>query len=222
MVIKQILIEFRDYINLKIFQDKWRKNNINNATSAGNIFQDSVVSIGDKTYGTLNVHYYKQSNEKLSIGKYCSIANDVQFFLGGEHNYKTLTSFPFKNRVSKNKISEAISKGEIIIEDDVWIGYGAIILSGSKIGRGAVIGAGSVVSGVIPPYAIYIGNSVKKYRFSNEIINKLLEFDLSEIKWENIENHYEPLYREITEENVKDVIREIRDINCETNEKFNR
>lgn len=70
---------------------------------------------------------------------------------------------------------EATSKGDIVVKDDVWIGYGSIILSGVHIGQGAVIAAGSVVSHDVPPYAIVGGVPARliKYRFSEEMTKKL-------------------------------------------------
>lgn len=209
MVIKEILREWRDHIRLLKFKEKWREANPYNATHAGNIFPVSVVTVGDHTYGTLHVHYYKQANEHLSIGSYCSVAEDVHFFLGGEHNYKTLSSFPFKNRITKNKIAEAISKGPIDIADDVWIGSQVTILSGTTIGQGAVIGAGSVVKGTIPPYAIYAGGKVIKYRFSPEICQKLQVFDFSNLEWEKIEDNFDLIYTELNDNNVDRVLQQI-------------
>lgn len=212
MVVKHLLRVLLGNIRLLSFQERWRKNNSHNATSAGNIFPEYVVSVDNNTYGVLNIHYYKDPKERLVIGKYCSIANNVHFFLGGEHDYKTISTFPFKNRVSKNRISEARTKGTINIGDDVWIGYGTIVLSGSTIGRGAVIGAGSVVSGYVPPYSIYVGNQVKKYRFSDDVISKLNKFDFSKLNWEKIDGNYDWLYTRITDDNVDDVIKKVEEL----------
>ena len=96
MVIKNILRDLRDYIRLKTFQDKWIKVRGNNFTKAGCLFPEKVVDVGDYTYGILNVHYYNQPEEHLTIGKYCSIANNVQFFTGGGHSLQHLTSYPLK------------------------------------------------------------------------------------------------------------------------------
>lgn len=206
MVIKAGLREWRDHIRLLRFREKWRANNPGNATTAGTVFPLYAVTVGDHTYGTLNVHYYKQENEHLSIGAYCSVAEDVHFFLGGEHNYKTLSTFPFKNRVTENRIAEAISKGPITIGDDVWIGSRAMILSGTTIGQGAVIGAGSVVRGTIPPYAIYAGGRIIKYRFSERVCQKLESFDFSQLRWERAASNFDLLYTEITDENADEIL----------------
>lgn len=115
-------------------------------------------------------------------------------------------TFPFKNILTKNKIQEAMSKGPIIVEDDVWIGYGAIILSGVKIGKGSVIGAGSVVAKNVEPYSIYVGNKVIKKRFNQDIINKLEQVDYSKINVELLDTKIDNLYQHVTEENVDDLI----------------
>ena len=91
------------------------------------------------------------------------------------------------------------------------MGFGTIILSGSRIGKGAVIGAGSVVSGDVPPYSIYAGNKVVKYRFPETVIEKLISFDLSCIGWEKAESNYELLYQHLTDENVEEVLFNLKD-----------
>lgn len=206
MLIKSILRDIREYLRLKRFQEKYLKLRGNNSTQAGNIFPMNKVSVGDYTYGTLFVHYYKQPEEYLRIGKYCSIANNVQFFTGGGHDFSHITSYPFKNRVSKNQIQEATTKGPIEIEDDVWIGSDSIILSGVKIGKGAVIGAGSVVAKDIPAYGIYCGDHLRKMRFDNAVIEKLKSFDVASINYEKANELFELLYTPINVENVDEII----------------
>lgn len=182
------------------------------STKAGNIFPVDKVSIGKHTYGTLNVHCYNQPEEHLSIGAYCSVADNTWFMLGGEHDYKTLMTYPFKNRITKNEIQEAITKGPIIVEDDVWIGCNCVILSGTHIGQGAVIGAGSVVSGNVPPYAIFAGGRIVKYRFKAEVIEKLLNFDPKLIQWDKVKAKMDVLYTHIDEENVEQVLEQVKSI----------
>ena len=94
-------------------------------------------------------------------------------------------------------------KGTIIIEDDVWIGESAIIMSGVHIGRGAVIGAGAVVAKDIPPYAVAVGvpASVIKYRFDNATIAKLMSIDFRKIDRKEIEG-----FRTLFEKRVNDDI----------------
>lgn len=145
-------------------------------------FDDERISIGEKTYGIPQVIWY-DNTLRLSIGKYCSIADGVEIIMGGNHHHEWLTTYPFYR---DNKIYlEATGKQDkacrnTTIGNDVWIGKNALILGGINIGDGAVIGAGSVVCKDIPPYAIAAGNPIKilKYRFSAEVINELIE-----IKW---------------------------------------
>jgi acetyltransferase-like isoleucine patch superfamily enzyme len=118
----------------------------------------------------------------LVIGNYCSIAEGSVFILGGEHRTKAVSTFPF-DQSSKDQIrissSATYSKGDIEIGHDVWIGERSIVLSGVRIGHGAVIGAGSVISSNVPDYAIVVGNpaEIVKYRFSPDLIRKLLQIE---------------------------------------------
>ena len=95
--------------------------------------------------------------------------------------------------------AEANSKGDIIIDDDVWIGYRAIVLSGVHVGQGAVIAAGAVVTKDVPPYAIVGGNPAKviNYRFDEDMIDKLLEFDYTGIDEKLISQHIDELYQKM-------------------------
>lgn len=214
-MIKQFFRDLRKYFRLVKFKDKWRKLNPHNKTIANSLFPIQKVKVGKFTYGILNVHYYKNNNEFLNIGCFCSIADDVHFFTGGNHEYKNIMTYPFKSSLNKrrifkeNTVHEALTKGPIIVEDDVWIGYGSIILSGVHIGKGAVIGAGSIVSKDIPPYAIYVRNRVIKYRFKQEIVDKLLKIDFSKIKDENLKSKIDILYTQCTEENIDEIISEV-------------
>ncbi|MDY6420297.1 MAG: CatB-related O-acetyltransferase [Succinivibrio dextrinosolvens] len=97
------------------------------------------------------------SLSKLKIGSFCSIAPKVTFILNSDHYTNNLSSFPFKVMCLGSHKSEAISYGDIVVDDDVWIGYGATILSGIHVGQGAIIAAGAVVSKDVPPYAIVGG-----------------------------------------------------------------
>jgi acetyltransferase-like isoleucine patch superfamily enzyme len=108
---------------------------------------------------------------KSTIGRYCSIAPDVSIGLG-EHDWKRIStsSLFYKGNVYENLTKESISIG-----NDVWIGTKAIILRGVKVGNGAIIGAGAVVTKDVPSYSIVAGVPAKvlKYRFSNEEIYKI-------------------------------------------------
>ena len=168
--IKQLVINKLDYYRYLIFRSKWRKLNPHNLTNAGCIFPLGIVQVGIRTYGTLNVVTYDRKDVSLKIGDYCSIAGSVHFLLSGEHDYKRLSMYPFR-KICLNGGSESISNGPILVEDNVWIGYGCIILSGVTIGKGSVIGAGSIVVKDIPPYSIFAGGRIIKQRFGEEQIN---------------------------------------------------
>ena len=183
---------------------KWRELNKHNFTDIANRFPKNInikdiVTVGNGTYGYLNIRYFWDKQEHLSIGNYCSIAEGVLFLTGGNHPLDTLSSYPFDTSYNTGVKYSTPTKGAIVVEDDVWIGINAIILSGVTIGQGAVIGAGSVVAKDVPPYAIYAGNRVVKYRFSDEIINKLLSFDYSKLTEQDIIEYHELLKTKIDE-----------------------
>lgn len=178
-------------MNLFICNKKWRKMNKNNFTTMGNLFDKNSVEVGISTYGTLNINQFEKNNGKLKIGAYCSIAPKVDFLLDGEHYYKGFTTYPFKKKFFKEK--ETLSKGNIVIDDDVWIGFGATILSGVHIGQGAIIGAKALITKDVPPYAIVGGVPARviRYRFSKEKIQLLLKnLNFSEIKVDKIEKSF--------------------------------
>ncbi len=193
------------------FQNKWRRNNPHNNTIAGRIFPIDKAHVGNYTYGTLNVISYGNPDEHLVIGNYCSIAGGTTFILSGEHDYKRISTFPF-SKVALGGEAEAICKGPIIVEDDVWIGHGCTVISGVTIGKGAVIGAGSTIFKDIPPYAIYAGNKVIKYRFSDEIIKKLSGFEIPEMDEMQISKIIDTLQTDIDESNVDEIISEIKNV----------
>jgi acetyltransferase-like isoleucine patch superfamily enzyme len=113
---------------------------------------------------------------KIIIGSFCSIGPNV-ILQEYNHNYNRPTSYGINGHIIKDKryTHETISKGDIIIEDDCWLGANVVVLSGVRIGRGAIIGAGSVVTRDIAPYTIVGGNPAKKIkdRFSSEQIEHL-------------------------------------------------
>lgn len=148
-------------------------------------YNSQLIHCGKYSYctGSLPKVRYATGNETLKIGKYCSLSSDITFFLGGEHRTDYATTYPFNAFPAQwGNTTETInySKGNIVIGNDVWIGYGAKILSGVTIGDGAVIGAGSLVTKDVPAYAIVGGNPTKiiRYRFDEKTIAKMLE-----LKW---------------------------------------
>lgn len=135
-----------------------------------------------------NVLYqYPINNDKLLIGKFCSIACKSKFLMtSGNHTMKSLSTYTFPIFYEEwggdvSHITDAWdNKGDIVIGNDVWIGYNAIIMSGVKVGDGAIIGTRAIVTNDVPPYTIVGGIPAKviKKRFSDDIILKLLK-----IKW---------------------------------------
>jgi acetyltransferase-like isoleucine patch superfamily enzyme len=146
----------------------------------------SNYDIGDYTYGSPEIISFWRNDGKLKIGKFCSIATGVKILLGGNHFTEYVSTYPFSRGFPEweetSKMDHVKSKGDVIIENDVWIGIDSIILSGSKICNGAVVAAGSIVAGTVHPYSIYGGNPAKmiKKRFSDENIESLLK-----IQWWN-------------------------------------
>jgi acetyltransferase-like isoleucine patch superfamily enzyme len=177
--------KFKSYIRTKFefkrFQRQWKQANNHNSLNPVHIFPLQIVTAGKDSYGDLKIMYWNPKVEKLTIGNYVSIASNVTFLLGGNHHIDTLMTYPSCRLGAGGQGS--YSKGEIRIEDDVWIGYGSIVLSGVTIGKGAVIGAGSVVGKNIPPYAVAVGNPIQiiKYRFSPEIIERLMQIDYTQL-----------------------------------------
>jgi virginiamycin A acetyltransferase len=162
-----------------------------------NIIKNPNIIVGDYTYYDdfetvenfeKNVKYHFDFiGDQLIIGKFCMIASGVQFIMNGaNHLTDAVSTYPFA--IFGNGWEHAMEgktypqKGNIVIGNDVWIGYNATIMAGVTIGDGAIIAANSTVVKDIPPYTIVGGNpaAVIKKRFSEETIAKLLE-----LKWWN-------------------------------------
>lgn len=176
-------------------------------------FKDKPFVIGDFTYGFPRVMLYGD-DANLYIGNYCSIAQDVLIFLGGNHRVDWISTYPFAFNDSFDSVGEIkghpSTKGDVKIGNDVWIGYGATILSGVTIGNGAVIGTRSVVAKNVPAYAVVVGNPAKivKYRFTQEHIDMLekiawwnwpkekVEARVIDLSSDNIENFVKENYNE--------------------------
>lgn len=144
-------------------------------------------NIGDYSY--LGEATTIRNVKETTIGKYCSISHQVQigltqhpldtlsthgFFLNEYNaNINNLLKVPKENRIDfKDKLMPPVTIG-----NDVWIGFRAMVMDGIKIGDGAVVAAGAIVTHDVPPYAIVAGvpARIKKYRFEKEIIDKLLD-----------------------------------------------
>ena len=182
--------------SLKTFREKrhWRAANAHNETVLG-IGSADQISVGNHSYGVINLPYY---GARLTIGNYVSIADDVVFLSSGEHRYTGFTTFPVHAKILHGS-EPYTTKGDIVVEDDVWIGYGATILSGVTIGQGAVIGARAVVAKDVPPYAVYVGYGIIKYRYNPEAVEKMKKFDFGKLTADEINTYKEFLDKPLDE-----------------------
>ena len=142
------------------------------------------MTFGKYTYGNPNI-LWKNDDAQLIVGNFCSIAANVNIYLGGNHRTDWVTTYPFGHIYNNifnnfNGFGHPSTKGDVIIGNDVWIGSNVTIMSGVTIGDGVVIANNSHVVKNVEPYSLIGGNPSKliKYRFSKEQIEKLLE-----IKW---------------------------------------
>ncbi|GAA4841806.1 CatB-related O-acetyltransferase [Algivirga pacifica] len=160
-----------------------------------NIIKNPNIIVGDYTYydDFENVENFEKNvkyhfdfvGDKLIIGKFCMIASDVKFIMNGaNHLSQALSTYPFA--IFGNGWEKAMEgksypqKGDIVIGNDVWIGYNATIMAGVTIGDGAIIATNATVVKDVEPYSIVGGNPAQEIRkrFSEEEIQKLLE-----LKW---------------------------------------
>ncbi|MBR1638760.1 MAG: CatB-related O-acetyltransferase [Treponema sp.] len=192
---------FINKLKLYLFRKKYRRLNRHNRTSIKNFCDLSKVVVGKKTYGVLSVTDFSPADTKLRIGSYCSIAPNVRFLLGGEHQIKSISTYPFKV-MSFGDAREAGSKGDIVVKDDVWICDGAIICSGVTVGQGAIIAAGSVVTKDVEPYAIVGGNPAHfiKWRFDEECRKRLCQMDIVKLFDSFTKEDMPLIYEDLTEE----------------------
>lgn len=162
-----------------------------------NIIKNPNIIVGDYTYYDdfehvenfeKNVKYHFDFvGDKLVIGKFCMIASDVKFIMNGaNHLSESISSYPFA--IFGNGWENAMegksypNKGDLIVGNDVWIGYNATIMSGIVIGDGAIIATNATVTKDVAPYTIVGGNPAKEIRkrFDEDTIKKLLA-----IQWWN-------------------------------------
>lgn len=209
-VIKKVITKFIKKINSYEYEKKWRKRNPNNETFLFGLNNFDRITVGKGTYGNINVSDFnpQTGKSKLIIGNYCSIGGNVNFMLGGGHYLDRLTTYPFINKIYGKE--ESLDKGNIVLNDDVWIGNEVTIMSGVKIGQGAVIGTKALVTHDIPPYAIAAGIPAKiiKYRFDEKTIKKLLDIDISRINSEIVKKNIK-LFEEKLDEDKVDKIKKI-------------
>lgn len=193
------------------YKRQWKKANAHNFTKPTSYYPIDKIMIGKGSYGKIHILSAKQERY-LRIGNYCSIADEVTFILSTDHPLTHLSTYPFKAMYMGEQ--EATAKGDIIVGDDVWIGYRVVILSGIKIERGAVIAAGAVVTKDVPPYAIVAGVPARviKYRFTQDVINKLMTMDYNKLMPENIMSDIDGLYCDINENNVDSIVGKLNDL----------
>ena len=153
---------------------------------------DSRITVGKYTYFDTQITFgLWQPEDSILIGKFCSLARNITIFGGGEHFTSRATAFPLVLMFAEERSERLIdghNKGATIIGNDVWIGFGATVMSGVKIGDGAVIGAKAVVTKDVPDYAIVVGNPAKviRSRFTLATIERLVrlawwDWELSKI-----------------------------------------
>ena len=135
--------------------------------------------MGEYSYGCPVIDAWTPS-DRYAIGKFCSIAPDVRIITGGEHRLDWVSAFPFRIRFGlpgAGQDGHPWSRGPVVIENDVWIGQGARILSGVRIGNGAVVGAYAVVTKDVPDYGVVAGNPAQlvRYRFDEATIQALIQ-----------------------------------------------
>lgn len=199
--------ELGSRIKLNAFQRTWRRKNQHNGTFPVNRFPIDCVTVGKESYGELNVVSFAKDT-KLKIGHYVSISQGVKFMLDVEHYVDHISTYPFKVKILKDRPYEAFSKGDIIIDDDVWIGYGSIIMSGVHIGQGAIVAAGAVVTKDVPPYMIVGGVPAKeiRYRFDQDIIDQLKSINYENLDRKTILDNTETLYMKVDATSIKNQI----------------
>ena len=160
------------------------KNTEISATKDENIPAYIMASLGNMSYmaGT-DFHYNLPQKAHVLIGNYCQIAHDTVIEIGQNHIFSGVSPYPFDQVLGEENTfahRAPVNKQQLVIGHDVWIGSGVRIIKAVKIGNGAIIGSGSVVTKDVPPYAIVGGNPAKiiRYRFAPEIIQAL-----DKIKW---------------------------------------
>lgn len=158
------------------------------------VIKDPSIKVGDYTvYNDLNsnpllfeqnnvLYHYPINHERLIIGKFCSIASGTKFLFNcANHTLKSLSTYTFPLfyedwDLNKSDVATAWdNKGDIVIGNDVWIGYEAIVMAGIHIGDGVIIASRAVVTKDVPPYTIVGGvpaRTIRK-RFDEETVRKL-------------------------------------------------
>jgi len=190
-----------------------------------NVVKDPAITVGDYTiyndyvndpvnFEKNNVLYhYPINTERLVIGRYCSIACGAKFiFTSANHTQRSLSSYPFgiffdEWDLPVERIADTWdNKGDIVIGNDVWIGYEAVIMQGVHIGDGAVIGTRAVVTKDVEPYTIVGGVPAKtiRPRFEQPVIDALLSLEWWDWPEEKVKRNVDA----ITSGNVRKLLEE--------------
>ena len=151
---------------------------------------EGQIVMGRGSYGTPTVTAFSPDGSSppyLVVGNYCSIADGVSVIVNGGHRTDWTTTFPIRvvyRLPGQNSDGHPEPSGPVVLGNDVWVGSGATLLGGVKVGDGAVIGAGAVVASDVRPYAIVVGNPAREIRrrFNDETVNHLLD-----LKWWQLE-----------------------------------
>ena len=188
-----------------------------------NVISNPNIIVGDytmyhdtihdpKEFETNNVLYqYPINGDKLKIGKFCSIACGTKFlFNSANHALDSLSTYPFplffeEWNLEKEKVTDAWDyRGDIVIGNDVWIGFRAMICGGVTIGNGAIIAAGAVVTKDVPPYAIVGGVPARiiRFRYSQDIINELEDLDWWSLDDSILQKHISLFQHKLTKNDV--------------------
>ena len=187
----------------------WRRRNAHNETKMGQrSFAMDIVTVGKGTYGTINVqNMYAQPSDRITIGNYVSIAPNVTFLSGVNHQIDTVTTFPFYSKLVERSPLDALGKGPIVVDDEVWLGTDSMIFSGVTIGKGAIVAAGSMVTKNVEPYAIVGGNPARliRFRFPPPVIDALLPIRFADLPTDWIRENIQAIYQKI--ETVEDAKR---------------
>jgi virginiamycin A acetyltransferase len=222
-IIEKLIYRIENYNKIRTNTNDWHGEKLILKKSA--IIGDVKIGSGCKIIDGVQIHagspvrvgHYTSINgpntdifariNPVTIGNFCSIARNVSI---QEYNHcsNRLTSYFVLHNIFGESIKNDIeSKGAIEIGHDVWIGAQCVILSGSKIGNGAIIAANSVVTGTIPDFAIAGGSPAKviKYRFSDEVISELKKLQWWNWSIDRIRRNRHLFENEMVAEKIKDV-----------------
>lgn len=138
------------------------------------------IAIGRGTYfsGTVRIHWFPP-DATLTIGRFCSISEDVEFLYSGGRDPRAVATYPktfFAELPGCGRLPDPARPERIEIGHDVWIGTGARFLPGCRVGHGSIVGAYAVVTGDVPPYSVVVGNPAREIRrrFDDETVAFLL------------------------------------------------